>query len=235
MRVPRPRQLLAVLAGVCGSAVLVATPGNADVSCADLGSQVVAQSYLQAKPGDPDRLDGDGDGRPCEAMAYTQHTDWSLVGLGGLIGVALAGNWVVGRRQRGRATGVSHDRSAASALPLARPGQKASLIAAAPAGSLADLARALRLVPSTERMALVGEHAREHGSAPQEVLDALAADPADLELQRWALAGFGSSSSVRLMRCSCVDGLRNFTLQVSPEGTRSWSCATCRTAAPQRA
>ena len=235
MRVPRPRQLLAVLAGVCGSALLVAAPGTADVSCSDLGSQVVAQSYLQAKPGDPDALDGDGDGRPCEGMAATHHTDWSLIGLGGLIAVALAGNWVVGSRQRGRRSGVSQERSVASALPLARPGQKASLIAAAPTGTIAQLGRALRLVPSVERMSLVGEHARAHGCAPQEVLDALATDPDDLELQRWALAGLGPSSSVRLMRCSCVDGLRNFTLQVTPEGTRAWSCATCKTAVPQRA
>ncbi len=29
------------------------------------------------------------------------------------------------------------------------------------------------------------------------------------------------------MRCSCVDGLRNFQLSTADDGTRYWACASC--------
>jgi endonuclease YncB( thermonuclease family) len=43
--------------------------GAADQDCADFNTQEEAQAYFEARgPGDPDRLDGDGDGRACDSL-----------------------------------------------------------------------------------------------------------------------------------------------------------------------
>ena len=62
---------------------------------------------------------------------------------------------------------------------------------------------------------------------PADVLDALARSTTDLELQGWALAGYDPPWTVRVMRCACVDGLRNFQLSTADDGTRYWACASC--------
>ena len=60
------------LIGVLGA--LVALPASApathagDVDCSDFATQAAAQQHLQAHPGDPDGLDGDDDGVPCESL-----------------------------------------------------------------------------------------------------------------------------------------------------------------------
>jgi endonuclease YncB( thermonuclease family) len=43
--------------------------GAADRDCSDFGTQEEAQAYFEALgPGDPDQLDGDGDGRACDLL-----------------------------------------------------------------------------------------------------------------------------------------------------------------------
>ena len=70
MRVHRllsPLVLLAVLAAglVAGSS---SATGNADMDCDDFATQAAAQTFfLNAGPGDPHRLDAEGDGRACES------------------------------------------------------------------------------------------------------------------------------------------------------------------------
>jgi hypothetical protein len=32
---------------------------------------------------------------------------------------------------------------------------------------------------------------------------------------------------VRVMRCDCVDGLRNFQLKTAEDGSHYWCCSTC--------
>jgi len=59
--------LLAVLA--CVSIAVVASPASAaDKDCADFPTRGAAQDWLNAHPGDPDGLDGDHDGMPCESL-----------------------------------------------------------------------------------------------------------------------------------------------------------------------
>lgn len=48
---------------------LAATPAFAvDKDCVDFATHEQAQAYFDAHPGDPDLLDGDGDGIACEAL-----------------------------------------------------------------------------------------------------------------------------------------------------------------------
>ena len=59
------RSLLAVAAVL----LLAATPAFAeDKDCADFATHEQAQAYFLAHPGDPDYLDGDGDGIACELL-----------------------------------------------------------------------------------------------------------------------------------------------------------------------
>lgn len=60
---------------VCVAAALMAAlPSSAaathagDVNCSDFATQAAAQSHLLAHPGDPDGLDGDSNGRACQAL-----------------------------------------------------------------------------------------------------------------------------------------------------------------------
>ena len=224
----RTRRLLSLLAGLYCLALLGLSPAQADVDCADLTTRSAAASYYAAHPADADRLDADGDGRACEHNVPTNHTDLSLLGLGALVGAALLGSWLVEkRRPRLPARGAPVAPAPPLASPFAAAGHKRELVSAAHAGSLGELAHALRRVPYAERLELLESHAATHGAAPQEVLDALAGDAGDLELQRWALVGYGPPSHVRSMHCSCVGGLRNFRLGLTSEGVRSWSCVTC--------
>jgi len=55
--------MLAVLLGAAGAPD---TASAQDLDCADFSTQAEAQAYLL--PGDPHRLDGDGDGRACEDL-----------------------------------------------------------------------------------------------------------------------------------------------------------------------
>jgi hypothetical protein len=107
--------------------------------------------------------------------------------------------------------------------------QRREVFASAKTGSIGELARALRMVPYAERMGLLEAHAGAHGSKPQDVLSALAEHTSDLELQGWALAGYDPPWTVRVMRCSCVDGMRNFRLQTADDGSHYWACASCHT------
>lgn len=44
-------------------------PGGEDNDCGDFGSQAEAQAFFEAAgPGDPHRLDGEGDGTACESL-----------------------------------------------------------------------------------------------------------------------------------------------------------------------
>ncbi|MEB3274833.1 MAG: thermonuclease family protein [Prochlorothrix sp.] len=48
---------------------------NTDCDCGDFATQAEAQRVLDAFPGDPHRLDGDGDGIACESLPATRHLD----------------------------------------------------------------------------------------------------------------------------------------------------------------
>jgi hypothetical protein len=237
VRTTRTRQLLVLLAGFFGLALLGAAPASADVNCSDLTSRSAAQAYFDGHRGDADHLDADGDGRACENHAPATPGDQSLVGLGVLVAALLVGNQLLARRkarpdsEREPIEKVGQ-RVSAPAGPrreglLASTGHKQSLIELASTGSLDELTRALRLLRYGERMPLLEEYAKAHGSAPQDVLDALVQKSDDLKVQGWALAGYGPPAHVRLMFCTCVGGLRNFRLHTSPDGYRSWTCATC--------
>ncbi|CAN5253691.1 hypothetical protein BH20ACT16_BH20ACT16_05340 [soil metagenome] len=63
-----------VLLLVCCLCALAAVPSSAaathgaDLDCSAFVNQAAAQSHFAAHPGDPDRLDGNTDGRVCEAL-----------------------------------------------------------------------------------------------------------------------------------------------------------------------
>ena len=226
-----------MLVGCFAATLLSAGPAAADVNCADLPTQGVAQSYFDGRAGDPDRLDGDADGRACESNDPQQQGGWLLVLLavlmaGGLVRYAVDSD-VQSRKRPARApvqlvpvqvsTRAEHAPDDASPVPT----QKQVVVSQASTGSITELARALRLVPYAGRMKLLEEHARAHGSEPQDVLDTLADHTTDLELQGWALAGYDPPWFVRPMHCDCVDGLRNYRLQKNSDGTRFWACSSC--------
>ena len=85
MATTRRRTLLVLMAGWCGAAVLAAPPVAADVDCQDLKTRAAAQSYLEGRPGDPDQLDSDLDGRACEGNDPATHGNWALLALGVLM------------------------------------------------------------------------------------------------------------------------------------------------------
>lgn len=58
--------LLAVVA--CALAVLPSAASAAGKNCSDFANQAAAQAWLTAYAGDPDGLDGNADGRACEAL-----------------------------------------------------------------------------------------------------------------------------------------------------------------------
>ena len=62
----RPRRLLPLL--VSGAVLVPAAPALA-ANCPDFASQQAAQAYYNGQQGDPDGLDGDGDGWACESNA----------------------------------------------------------------------------------------------------------------------------------------------------------------------
>jgi len=55
--VPQPRPAPAIL-----------TPSGGDLDCSDFDTQTEAQAVLDADPSDPNGLDGEGDGVPCESL-----------------------------------------------------------------------------------------------------------------------------------------------------------------------
>jgi endonuclease YncB( thermonuclease family) len=59
---------LVTLAGALGGVPPAAADHVADVDCSDFGWYEDALDHLQRHPGDPDRLDRDGDGRACETL-----------------------------------------------------------------------------------------------------------------------------------------------------------------------
>jgi hypothetical protein len=201
VRTPRTRQLLALCATVFAVVMIGAAPASADVDCADLKSQGAAQSYFEGRAGDLDGLDADGDGRACEANDPHSYGEWALPGLAALLLGALAVNGVFAQRQpRVRLDQllplqppVPAQRSASAPGILPAPGRRQALLEAVPDGSLDDLARALRRVPFDKRMSLVELYAVAHHAAPQEVLDALVAEVADVGVTRWASAGYRTS------------------------------------------
>jgi hypothetical protein len=224
--------------------VLGAAPAAADVDCGDLKTQAAAQAYLEGRTGDPDRLDADADGRACESSTPTHPGTWTLIGLGALLAGGLVRyTKLESKRKTQHAEAPRPPEHATVSAPVvveqmavevaegvAPVRHRLGVVNSATTGSLGELARALRMVQYSQRMALLEAHAAEHGQAPREVLDHLAENTSDLELQGWALAGYDPPWTVRVMRCSCVDGMRNFQLRTAPDGTRFWSCATCHTA-----
>ena len=248
MRMTRRLAALALWAGSIGLVVLVAAPASADVNCADLKTRDAAQAYFDGRAADLDRLDADGDGRACEGNGGTRTSTWLLIAFGAL----LAGGVV--RYTRLEPSTRSQQTEEAEVPPVAEPTtvgapllveqaaagvvssatRRHTVFASATTGSLGELARALRMVPYAERMALLEAHASEHGSPPREVLDHLVEHTSDLELQGWALAGYDPPWTVRVMRCSCVDGMRNFRLKAAPDGSHFWACASCHTPLPSR-
>lgn len=244
MRTTRRWVLLALVAGWLGMACLLASPAAADVDCADLKTQATAQTYFDGRTADADRLDADADGKACEGNDPSGPSPWILIGFGVLLAAALVRYTTIERS--GKST---HEEAAAPVEPVlepavvgsmlveqatggesAVPGQRRAVFASARTGTVGELARALRMVPYSERMPLLEEHAGAHGSKPKEVLEALAESTSDLELQGWALAGYDPPWTVRLMRCSCVDGMRNFRLQTADDGSHYWACASCHSA-----
>src|ERR1700712_1648334 len=247
MRTKRRRwTALAMVAGWVGAAVLMAAPAPADVNCSDLGSQVAAQTYLDGRAGDPDHLDADRDGRACEASDPHAGGTWTLILLGVLFAAGLARYTTF---DNGRDKGKDSDREVQHA-EVPEPAEvtapaflvlveqlavgdadltqhRQSVVKVALTGSVSELARALRMVQYSERMSVLEAHAAAHGTSPKDVLAALADSTSDLELQGWALSGYDPPWTVRVMRCSCVDGLRNFQLRTADDGTHFWACASC--------
>jgi len=237
MRTTRRGVALAMVVGCFAAAVLMASPAAADVNCADLGSRTAAQTYFEGRTGDLDHLDGDRDGQACEASSPHAGGTWTLILLGVLFAAGLARYTTFtkdGEEQSVAAPApvetvsvgapVLVEQAAVGAAPVER---RLRVVKVSVTGSVTELARALRLVKYGERMGVLEEHAAAHGSSPREVLDALARSTSDLELQGWALAGYDPPWTVRVMRCSCVDGLRNFQLSTADDGTRYWACASC--------
>ena len=68
------RRSTAAAAGVLFTAALSfgfsGTAQAADRDCPDFPDQASAQAAYNAVPGDPERLDGDGDGQACEEYGY---------------------------------------------------------------------------------------------------------------------------------------------------------------------
>lgn len=90
---PRRTPLLGVSSLICllvaaplAWLLAVAQPALADLDCGDFGSMDEAQRHYDRLPGDPDRLDRDGDGLACEP--YSGGTSPWVWALGG--GVATA-------------------------------------------------------------------------------------------------------------------------------------------------
>jgi hypothetical protein len=243
----RARQfaLLALSAGWVGVAALAAaSPAAADVDCSDLKTRDAAQTYFDGRTGDPDRLDTDADGNACEGNDPTTPGTWPLIALGVLLagGLVRYSTMEKGRKRQHAEAELPGEpvlEPVAVSAPVilqqaveasfAPPGQQREVLASAKTGSVGELARALRMVPYAERMRLLEAHAEAHGSKPQDVLNALAEHTTDLELQGWALAGYDPPWTVRVMRCSCVDGMRNFRLQTADDGSHYWACASCHT------
>jgi hypothetical protein len=238
MRTTRRWLAMAMVAGWFGAAVLMASPASADVNCADLGSQPAAQTYFDGRAGDLDHLDADSDGTACEGNAPHTGGTWTLILLGVLFAAGLARYTTFTKSaevQSAEAPAPAETVSVGApalleqaAVGAAAPVQRRlTVVKVAVTGSVGDLARALRMVKYSDRMRVLEEHASAHGSSPREVLDALARSTTDLELQGWALAGYDPPWTVRVMRCECVDGLRNFQLSTADDGTRYWACASC--------
>jgi hypothetical protein len=234
----------ALVAGWFGATLLVAAPASADVDCSDLGSRTAAQAYYDGHPGNADHLDGDGDGRACEGNAPHPEGTWTLIVLGVLLVVGLARYTTFARgstAQDAEHTEHAEPAEPAEPAPAAAPvvveqpaigsvtflGDRQSVVRVAVTGSVRELARALRMVRYSERMGVLESHAAAHGCSPRDVLADLAESTSDLELQGWALAGYEPPWTVRVMRCDCVDGLRNFQLQTAEDGSHYWCCATC--------
>jgi hypothetical protein len=240
MRTTRRWTALALVVGWVGAAVLMASPASADVNCADLGSQAAAQTYYDGHAGDPDGLDADHDGTACEASAPHTGGTWTLILLGVLFVGGLARYTTFEKDREVRRAEASEPLDEAVATParlvlveqvaaggIAAPLHREAVVNVALTGSVSELARALRMVQYSERMGLLEAHAAAHDTSPKDVLAALAASTSDLELQGWALSGYDPPWTVRVMRCSCVDGLRNFQLRTADDGTHFWACASC--------
>jgi hypothetical protein len=226
-----------MVAGWLGAAVLMASPASADVNCSDLGSQPTAQTYFDGRTTDADHLDADGDGRACEADAAHTGGTWTLILVGVLLAAGLARytTFDKGREDEHAEAQAPVEATTITAPVLveqlvvgAAPAQhRQSVVKVALTGSVSELARALRMVQYSERIGVLEAHAAAHGSSPKDVLASLAESTSDLELQGWALAGYDPPWTVRVMRCSCVDGLRNFQLTSAEDGSNFWACATC--------
>ncbi|MET0837450.1 MAG: excalibur calcium-binding domain-containing protein [Marmoricola sp.] len=230
--------LPALMAGSFGLVLFVAPPASADVDCGDLTSRAAAQTYFDGRTGDPDRLDSDGDGRACEGNDGSSTSTWILVAFGMIMAGALVCYSRFDRTEQQveetlpletvvvGTTALPEQASAGAEGPA---GRRREVLASASTGSIGELARGLRMVQYAERMTLLERHAADQGRSPQQVLDDLAEHTSDLELQGWALAGYDPPWTVRVMRCSCVDGMRNFRLQAAPDGSHYWACASCHT------
>jgi hypothetical protein len=239
MAITRRWALPALVAVSFGLALLFVSPAAADVDCADLKSQDAAQTYFEGRTGDLDGLDADGDGQACEGNGGSGASTWMLIGLGALMAVALLRytRFDQASERVEEPLPLEHTVASVTALPVQASGgaegpavRRREVFASASTGSIGELARGLRMVPYVERMPLLERHAADHGRPAQEVLDELAEHTSDLELQGWALAGYDPPWPVRLMRCSCVDGIRNFQLQTAPDGSHYWACASCHAA-----
>ena len=63
-----------LLLSILAAAALIGLPSSAaahhagDLDCSDFPDKAAAQAHLAAHPGDPDGLDGNGDGVPCESL-----------------------------------------------------------------------------------------------------------------------------------------------------------------------
>jgi hypothetical protein len=238
MSITRRWALPALLAVAFGLTLLVTSPASADVDCADLTSRDAAQTYFDGRAGDPDGLDSDGDGRACEGAGGSGTSTWILVGFGVLLAGALVRHTRYERTTEEVEEPLPLERAVVGVLSLPEQaavgvggaaGRRREVLASASTGSVVELARGLRLVPYAERMALLERHAADQGRTPRELLDDLAEHTSDLELQGWALAGYDPPWTVRVMRCPCVDGMRNFRLQTAPDGSHYWACASCHT------
>jgi hypothetical protein len=247
---------VALVAGWMGAAVLTASPASADVNCADLGSRTAAQTYYDGHPGNADHLDGDGDGKACESSAPHADGTWTLVVLGVLLAAGLLRYTTFakdkGERSEARTLRPAEPVVAVETVEAEEPARvelaavaapvlveqlaigsvtfvqdRQSVVRVAVSGSVGELARALRMVRYSERMGVLEAHAAAHDSSPRDVLAALAESTSDLELQGWALAGYDPPWTVRVMRCDCVDGLRNFQLKTAEDGSHYWCCSTC--------
>ena len=240
MATTRRRALLVLMAGWCGAAVLAAPPVAADVDCQDLKTRAAAQSYYEGRPGDPDQLDSDLDGRACEGNDPATHGNWALLALGVLMAGGLLRFAVDEDRQLRRRTATAPleepGRSRCRSRSSTRAGRRRGGHVPGPeerAGlrCVQRLARRAGARASPRAVRRTHVDAREPRSLAWHATSAGAGCPRRTD-RRPGAPGLGARGLRPSLDCASeVLLLRRRAAQPSaahaPDGTHYWSCATC--------